>query len=153
MRMSFVFHMMLAKRLEMQFYYMPEFANEGNRNEYEIPDVPNEPCLLVCPHIIMLALLFANQAFAVSSLTSPKPTVPSSDCARAETSIGFSEGGDGKKIIVSAVQKQCEKRTSLRGGSFSLYHSQPANEHSRKHSWHGTSYESIYLPAGQWASS
>jgi hypothetical protein len=47
-------------------------ANERGRNEFGIPDVPNEPCLLLCPHITMLALLFADQAFAALSLTSPK---------------------------------------------------------------------------------
>ena len=47
-------------------------ADEYGRNEFGIPDVPNEPCLLLCPHITMLALLFADQAFAASSLTSPE---------------------------------------------------------------------------------
>ena len=47
-------------------------ANDDCRNEFGIPDVPNEPCLLLCPHITMLALLFADQAFAASSLTSPE---------------------------------------------------------------------------------
>jgi len=47
-------------------------ANQRGRNEFGIPDVPNEPCLLLCPHITMLALLFADQAFAASSLTSPE---------------------------------------------------------------------------------
>ncbi len=47
-------------------------TNELDSNEFGIPDVPNEPCLLLCPHITMLALLFADQAFAASSLTSPE---------------------------------------------------------------------------------
>ena len=47
-------------------------ANERGRNKFGIPDVPNEPCLLFCPHLTMLALLSADQAFAVSSLTSPE---------------------------------------------------------------------------------
>jgi len=47
-------------------------ANERGRNELGIPDVPNEPCLLLCPRITKLALLFADQAFAAPSLTSPK---------------------------------------------------------------------------------
>ncbi|KAL9580150.1 MAG: hypothetical protein Q9212_004664 [Teloschistes hypoglaucus] len=47
-------------------------ANGRGRNEFGIPDVPNEPCLLLCPHITMLALLFADQAFAAPSLTSPE---------------------------------------------------------------------------------
>ncbi|KAI4086415.1 MAG: hypothetical protein L6R37_008419 [Teloschistes peruensis] len=41
-------------------------------NEFGIPDIPNEPCLLLCPHITMLALLLADQAFAIPSLTSPE---------------------------------------------------------------------------------
>ena len=47
-------------------------ADGGDRNEFGIPDVPNEPCLLLCPHITMLALLFSDQAFAAPSLTSPE---------------------------------------------------------------------------------
>jgi len=47
-------------------------ANERGRNEFGIPDVPNEPCLLLCPHVTMLALLFADQSFVASSLTSPE---------------------------------------------------------------------------------
>jgi len=47
-------------------------ANRRGRNEFGIPDVQNEPCLLLCPHITMLALLFADQAFAASSLNSPE---------------------------------------------------------------------------------
>ena len=45
-------------------------ANDRGRNEFGIPDVPNEPCLLLCPHITMLALIFADQAFAAPGLTS-----------------------------------------------------------------------------------
>ncbi len=45
-------------------------ANDCRRNEFGIPDVPNEPCLLLCPHITMLALIFADQAFAVPELIS-----------------------------------------------------------------------------------
>ena len=47
-------------------------ANGRGRNEFGIPDVPNEPYFLLCPHIIMLALLFADQAFVPPSLTSPE---------------------------------------------------------------------------------
>ncbi|KAL9027313.1 MAG: hypothetical protein Q9196_004144 [Gyalolechia fulgens] len=47
-------------------------ANECGRNEFGIPDVPNEPCLLLCPYITVLALLFADQAFAAPFLTSPE---------------------------------------------------------------------------------
>jgi NAD-dependent DNA ligase len=47
-------------------------ANERGRNEFEILDVPNESCLLLCSHITMLALLFVDQAFAALFLTSSK---------------------------------------------------------------------------------
>ncbi|KAL8800746.1 MAG: hypothetical protein Q9182_004951 [Xanthomendoza sp. 2 TL-2023] len=48
------------------------YLGQKDANEFGIPDVPNEPCLLLCPHITMLALLFADQAFAAPSLTSPE---------------------------------------------------------------------------------
>lgn len=35
-------------------------ANERDRNEFEILDVSNESCLLLCSHITMLALLFVD---------------------------------------------------------------------------------------------
>ena len=35
-------------------------ANERGRNEFGIPDVLNEPCLLLYPYITMLALLFID---------------------------------------------------------------------------------------------
>lgn len=34
--------------------------------------MPNEPCLLLCPHLNLLTLIFSNQAFAAPKLTSPK---------------------------------------------------------------------------------
>ena len=47
-------------------------ANERDKNEFEILDVSNESCLLLCSHIFMLALLFANQVFVALFLTSSK---------------------------------------------------------------------------------
>lgn len=47
-------------------------ASQRGRNEFGIPDFPNEPCMLPCPHNTMLALVFVDQAFAASSLTSPE---------------------------------------------------------------------------------
>ena len=47
-------------------------ANEHVRKEFGISDVPNESCLLLCSHISVPALLFADQAFAAPSLTSPE---------------------------------------------------------------------------------
>lgn len=45
-------------------------ANNGARNELGIPDVSNEPCLLLCPHLNLLTSIFSNQAFAAPELTS-----------------------------------------------------------------------------------
>lgn len=45
-------------------------ANDGGRNQFRIPDVPNELSLLLYPHITMLTLLFADQAFTASSMAS-----------------------------------------------------------------------------------
>ena len=42
------------------------------RNEFPIPDIPNEPCLLLCPQINLLALIFADQAFKSPELRSPE---------------------------------------------------------------------------------
>ena len=47
-------------------------ANNGARNEFGIPDVPNEPCLLLCPHLNLLTLIFSDQAFAAPELSSPE---------------------------------------------------------------------------------
>ena len=38
-------------------------------NEIPIPDIPNEPCLLLCPHTTFLSLAFLFDAFAVTDLT------------------------------------------------------------------------------------
>ncbi|KAL8626100.1 hypothetical protein Q9189_008220 [Teloschistes chrysophthalmus] len=58
--------------IEIVFHHTKGYLGEKDANEFGIPDVPNEPCLLLCPHITMLALLFADQAFAAPSLTSPE---------------------------------------------------------------------------------
>ena len=137
----------------MQFYHMPELLTRITETSLKIPDVPERAVPASLPSCYHARFTLRGSSLRRLLLNFVKATVPSSDCVRAEAIVGFSEGGDGKYIIVSALQKHCEKRTSLRGGSSGLYHSQPANEHSRKHYWHGTSYESIYLPAGQWASS
>lgn len=38
-------------------------------NEIPIPDIPNEACLLLCPHTTFLSLAFLFDAFAVTDLT------------------------------------------------------------------------------------
>ena len=40
-------------------------------NTFGIPEVPSEPCLLLCPHIVLLGLVFADKAFAAPGLTGP----------------------------------------------------------------------------------
>jgi len=47
-------------------------ANERDKNEFEISNVSNESCLLLCSYITMLALLFADQVFAIFFLISSK---------------------------------------------------------------------------------
>jgi len=42
------------------------------RNTFGIPEVPREPCLLLCPQTILLGLAFADKAFQPDSLTSPE---------------------------------------------------------------------------------
>ena len=38
-------------------------------NEFPIPDIPDEPCLLLCRHVIFLSLAFLRDAFDVPGLT------------------------------------------------------------------------------------
>lgn len=42
------------------------------RNTFGIPDVPSEPCLLLCPQVMLLSLVFADQAFDAPGLTGPE---------------------------------------------------------------------------------
>jgi hypothetical protein len=42
------------------------------RNTFGIPDVPSEPCLLLCPQVMLLSLLFTDQAFAAPGLAGPE---------------------------------------------------------------------------------
>ena len=42
------------------------------RNTFGIPNVPSEPCLLPCPQVMFLGLLFTDQAFAAPILTDAK---------------------------------------------------------------------------------
>ncbi|KAL9579753.1 MAG: hypothetical protein Q9203_006568 [Teloschistes exilis] len=56
--------------MEIVFHHTKGYLGEKDANEFGIPDVPNKPCLLLCPYITILALLFVDQAFAAPSLTS-----------------------------------------------------------------------------------
>ena len=42
------------------------------RNTFPIPDIPSEPCLLLCPQILLLSLVFADEAFAAPGLDGPE---------------------------------------------------------------------------------
>ncbi|KAL8626093.1 hypothetical protein Q9189_008226 [Teloschistes chrysophthalmus] len=55
--------------MEIVVHHTKGYLGEKDANEFGIPDAPNEPCLLLCPYITMLALFFADQAFAAPSLT------------------------------------------------------------------------------------
>ncbi|KAL9098146.1 MAG: hypothetical protein Q9163_006135, partial [Psora crenata] len=57
--------------IEIVFPNTKGYLGEKDPNEFGIPDDPNKPCLLLC-QITVLALLFADRAFAASSLTSPE---------------------------------------------------------------------------------
>ena len=46
-------------------------ADLGCRNTFSIPEVRSEPCLLLCPHVMLLSLAFADEAFAALDLTGP----------------------------------------------------------------------------------
>ena len=43
----------------------------ARRNTFGIPDVPSEPCLLLCPQTTFLGLAFRDRAFAAPAITSP----------------------------------------------------------------------------------
>lgn len=47
-------------------------TNDGARDEFEIPDVPDKPCLLLRPDLNLLTLIFSDQAFAAPELTPSK---------------------------------------------------------------------------------
>ena len=47
-------------------------TDRSSRNTFGIPEVPSEPCLLLCPHVMLLSLVFADDAFAAPGLTGPE---------------------------------------------------------------------------------
>jgi integrase len=47
-------------------------TNTRTRNTLPIPAVKNDPCLLLCPHVTLFALAFADDAFANPSLRTPE---------------------------------------------------------------------------------
>ena len=45
-------------------------ANNGARHEFRIPDISDEPYLLLCPYLNLLTLISSNQTFAAPKLNS-----------------------------------------------------------------------------------
>ena len=48
-------------------------ANPSRRNTFGIPEIPSEPCLLLCPHVPLFGLAFDDEVFAAPDLTGPGP--------------------------------------------------------------------------------
>lgn len=48
------------------------FLLRGNRNTFPIPEVCADSCLSLCPQIMLLGLLFADEAFAAPGLSGPE---------------------------------------------------------------------------------
>ncbi|KAJ4307349.1 hypothetical protein N0V88_000733 [Collariella sp. IMI 366227] len=52
--------------------YTKGFLGAKEANTFPVPEVMWDPCLLLSPHVFLLGLLFANEAFEASGLTSPE---------------------------------------------------------------------------------
>ncbi len=48
------------------------YTDDSASNTFPVPEVMWDPCLLLSPHVFLLGLLFANNAFQASGLTSPE---------------------------------------------------------------------------------
>ncbi|OCK73115.1 hypothetical protein K432DRAFT_430744 [Lepidopterella palustris CBS 459.81] len=55
--------------IEWKFNETKGYLGEKDANEIPVPDIPNEPCLLLCPHTTFLSLAFLYNAFAAPDLT------------------------------------------------------------------------------------
>ncbi|KAM3424156.1 hypothetical protein BST61_g11301 [Cercospora zeina] len=51
---------------EFTFKYTKQYQGEKDHNTFCVPDIPREPCLLLCPQTVLLGLLFADHAFHLS---------------------------------------------------------------------------------------
>ncbi|MCJ1473139.1 hypothetical protein MMC13_001790 [Lambiella insularis] len=56
--------------IEITFDHTKGYLGDKDANTFGIPDVPSEPCLLLCSQISFLTLAFADDAFAAHDLTS-----------------------------------------------------------------------------------
>jgi len=55
--------------IDWKFENTKGYLGAKDTNEIPIPDILNEPCLLLCPHTTFLSLAFLSSAFAVTDLT------------------------------------------------------------------------------------
>jgi len=55
--------------IDWKFENTKGYLGQKDANEIPIPDIPNEACLLLCPHTTFLSLAFLFDAFAVTDLT------------------------------------------------------------------------------------
>ncbi|CAK4031768.1 C2H2 finger domain-containing [Lecanosticta acicola] len=58
--------------LEFTFKDTKSYLGRKDANTFPVPDIPSEPCLLLCPQIMLLGLIFADEAFAAPSLVGPE---------------------------------------------------------------------------------
>ncbi|KAF2216846.1 hypothetical protein CERZMDRAFT_92918 [Cercospora zeae-maydis SCOH1-5] len=54
--------------LEFTFKDTKSYLGRKDANTFPVPDIPSEPCLLLCPQIMLLGLVFADEAFAAPSM-------------------------------------------------------------------------------------
>ncbi|KAK4148490.1 C2H2 finger domain protein [Chaetomidium leptoderma] len=52
--------------------YTKGYLGSKDANTFPVPEVMWDPCLLLSPHVFFLGILFANEAFEASGLTSPE---------------------------------------------------------------------------------
>ncbi|KAF2752834.1 hypothetical protein EJ05DRAFT_505659 [Pseudovirgaria hyperparasitica] len=55
--------------IELKFEQTKGYLGQKDANTIPVPDILNETCLMLCPHITLLALAFRRGAFAVPDLT------------------------------------------------------------------------------------
>ncbi|KAI9893013.1 MAG: hypothetical protein M1814_000897 [Vezdaea aestivalis] len=58
--------------IETSFGCTKSYLGQKDTNTFPIPDIPKEPCLLLCPQVTFLSLIFLDQAFAAPELSSPE---------------------------------------------------------------------------------
>ncbi|KAK4551279.1 hypothetical protein LTR86_011254 [Recurvomyces mirabilis] len=54
--------------MDFTFQHTKRYLGAKDPNTFPVPDIPREPCLLLCPQTMLLSLLFADNAIAVPDL-------------------------------------------------------------------------------------